>query len=109
MIGVCESLVYAARAGLDAVKLIEAIRPGAAGCWTLDNLAPRINRDDFELGFMVEHFIKDLDIALREAQHMGLKLPGLELALELYRQVQQMGHGRAGTQALIHVLRALSV
>jgi 3-hydroxyisobutyrate dehydrogenase len=58
---------------------------------------------------MVEHFIKDLDIALREAQHMGLKLPGLELALELYRQVQQMGHGRAGTQALIHVLQALSV
>lgn len=107
MIGVCEALVYAARAGLDPEKLVEAIRPGAAGCWTLDNLAPRINRDDFEPGFMVEHFIKDLDIALSEAQHMGLKLPGLELALELYRQVRQMGHGRSGTQALIHVLQSL--
>jgi 3-hydroxyisobutyrate dehydrogenase len=107
MIGVCESLVYAARAGLDAVKLIEAIRPGAAGCWTLDNLAPRINRDDFEPGFMVEHFVKDLDIALREALNMGLKLPGLELALDLYRRLQQTGHSRSGTQALIHVLRSL--
>ncbi len=109
MIGVCEALVYAARAGLDCEKLVEAIRPGAAGCWTLDNLAPRINRDDYEPGFMVEHFIKDLDIALNEARGMGLKLPGLELALALYRQLQQMGHGRSGTQALIHVLRSLPV
>ena len=107
MIGVCEALVYAARAGLDCEKLVEAIRPGAAGCLTLDNLAPRINREDFEPGFMVEHFIKDLDIALREALNMGLKLPGLELALELDRQLRQLGHGSSGTQALMHVLRAL--
>jgi 3-hydroxyisobutyrate dehydrogenase len=106
MIGVCEALVYASRAGLDCEKLVEAIRPGAAGCWTLENLAPRINRNDYAPGFMAEHFVKDLGIALREAQHLGLKLPGLELALELYRQLLQMGHGRSGTQALIHVLRS---
>jgi len=107
MIGVREALVYAARAGLDCEELVEAIRPGAAGCWTLDNLAPRINRDDYAPGFMVEHFVKDLGIALDEAYRMGLKLPGLELAFDLYRQVRHSGYGRSGTQALVHVLRAM--
>ena len=76
MIGVCEALVYANNAGLDCEKMIAAIRQGAAGCWALDNLAPRIITRDFTPGFMIEHFIKDLGIAVRETEMMGVKLPG---------------------------------
>ncbi len=104
MIGVCEALVYAARAGVDAEALVAAISGGAAGCWTLDNLAPRINRGDFAPGFMVDHFLKDLGIALGEAEALQLDLPGLQLAQRLYSKVSQLGHGRSGTQALIHAL-----
>ena len=106
MIGVCEALVYAARSGLDCERLVNAIRPGAAGCWTLENLAPRINKNDFAPGFMVDHFVKDLGIALAEAENLGLTLPGLSLALALYKKVQQLGHGESGTQALVHALQA---
>lgn len=105
MIGVCEALVYAVHAGVDAEELVTAISKGAAGCWTLDNLAPRINRRDFAPGFMVDHFVKDLGIALSEALNLGLQLPGLSLAYDLYQRVQMLGHGRSGTQALIHALR----
>lgn len=104
MIGVCEALVYAARAGLDCEQLVAAIRPGAAACWSLDNLAPRINRHDYAPGFMVEHFLKDLGIALAEAEALGLHLPGLTLAQALYQKVQQLGHGQSGTQALVLAL-----
>lgn len=104
MIGVCEALVYAKKAGLDCATLIAAIRPGAAGCWTLDNLAPRIVKQDFSPGFMVDHFIKDLAIAVSEAEIMGLNLPGLELAKSLYEKVRDIGHGRSGTQALLLAL-----
>lgn len=107
MIGVCEALVYAARAGLDADRMVEVVSKGAAACWTLDNLAPRIINNDFAPGFMVDHFIKDLGIALREAENMQLNLPGLQLAHQLYRKVSQAGHGRSGTQALIHALGAM--
>lgn len=104
MIGVCEALVYAKKTGLDCATLIAAIRPGAAGCWTLDNLAPRIIKQDFSPGFMVENFIKDLGIAVREAEMLGLNLPGLTLAKSLYEQVRELGHGRSGTQALLLAL-----
>ncbi len=107
MIGVCEALVYAARAGMDADRMVEVVSKGAAACWTLDNLAPRIINKDFAPGFMVDHFIKDLGIALREAENMQLDLPGLKLAHQLYRKVSQAGHGRSGTQALIHALGAM--
>lgn len=83
-------------------------RPGAVGCWTLDNLAPRINREDSAPGFMVDHFVKDLGIALSEAEQFGLRLPGLQLAQRLYRQLQAPGHGQSGTQALVLALRAQS-
>ena len=106
MIGVCEALVYAKNAGLNSEKLISAIRPGAAGCWSLDNLAPRIIKNDFTPGFMVEHFIKDLGIALKEAEAMDLQLPGLTLARTLYVKVRDLGHGRSGTQALLLALDA---
>jgi 3-hydroxyisobutyrate dehydrogenase len=107
MIGVCEALVYAAGAGVDLEKLVAVISKGAAGCWTLDNLAPRIIRGDDAPGFMVDHFVKDLGIALGECEQMGIKLPGLELANQLYRQLQAIGHGESGTQALIHAIRQL--
>jgi 3-hydroxyisobutyrate dehydrogenase len=105
MIGVCESLVYAQQAGLDCEMLVAAISRGAAGCWSLDNLAPRINKQDFSPGFMVDHFIKDLGIALREAETMGLNLPGLSLAKSLYEKVSDMGLGQNGTQALLLALK----
>ncbi len=108
MIGVCEALVYAARAGVDLEKLVAVISKGAAGCWTLDNLAPRIISGDDAPGFMIDHFVKDLGIALSECEQMGIKLPGLELASSLYRQLQETGHGRSGTQALVHAIRQLS-
>lgn len=109
MIGVCEALVYAKKAGLDCEALIAAIRPGAAGCWTLDNLAPRILSDDYAPGFMVEHFIKDLSIALDEVKMMGVQLPGLTLAASLYEKLDTMGHGKSGTQALLLALEADSM
>jgi len=108
MIGVCEALLYASKAGLDCNQLIVAIRPGAAACWTLDNLAPRIIKGDDAPGFMVDHFLKDLGIAVQESQALQLDLPGLKLAHELYLETQKIGHGQSGTQALIHALKKLS-
>lgn len=100
MIGVCESLVYGYKAGLDLPTMLKSITKGAAGCWTLDNLAPRILKRDFTPGFYIDHFIKDMGIALEEAAHMDLALPGLALVHQLYRSVKAQGHGLCGTQAL---------
>lgn len=108
MVGVCEALVYAEKSGLDCEQLIAAIRPGAAGCWALDNLAPRIIQDDYAPGFMVDHFVKDLGIALKQAESMSLNLPGLILAKKLYEKTQSIGHGQSGTQALIMAIRHLN-
>jgi 3-hydroxyisobutyrate dehydrogenase len=88
--------------------MLESIRGGAAACWTLDNLAPKIIQRNFEPGFFVEHFIKDMGIALEEARRMGLTLPGLALAHELYLTVAALGHGRSGTHALILALEQIS-
>ena len=108
MIGVCESLLYGAKAGLDLGTMLQSVRPGAAGCWTLDNLAPRILQRNFAPGFMVDHFIKDMEIALAEADHMNLGLPGLKLVQELYRALQAQGHGKSGTHALYLALESKS-
>lgn len=108
MIGVCETLLYGQRAGLDLSTLLQAIRGGAASCWTLDHLAPRILRRDFAPGFLVEHFIKDLEMALEEAGRMRLWLPGLALAHQLYLAVRAQGHERRGTQALFMALEQLA-
>jgi 3-hydroxyisobutyrate dehydrogenase len=108
MVGVCESLVYGYKAGLSLEALVECIRGGAAACWALDNLAPRVIKRDFAPGFFVEHFIKDMGIALAEAERMGIALPGLALVHQLYLAVRAQGHGRAGTQALVLGLEALS-
>lgn len=100
MLGVCEGLLYAERAGLDPTKVIESVGSGAAGSWSINNLGPRIIRGDFEPGFFVEHFIKDLSIALEEAERMGLELPALALAKRSYEALAALGHGRRGTQAI---------
>ncbi len=108
MIGVCESLVYGYRAGLDLEKVLESISGGAAGCWSLTNLAPRILKRNFDPGFFVEHFIKDMGIALEEARRMNLCLPGLALVHQLYLSVAANGGGRSGTQALMLALESMS-
>ncbi len=108
MVGVCESLLYGYKAGLDLNRMLDSIRGGAAACWTLDNLAPRILQRNFDPGFFVEHFIKDMGIALEEAKRMGLVLPGLTLVHQLYQTVQTLGHGRSGTHALMLALEALA-
>ncbi len=108
MIGVCESLLYAVRAGLDPEKVLRSISRGAASCWALDNLMPRMMRRDFAPGFYVEHFIKDMGIALKEAERMNLSLPGLALVHQLYVAVKAQGHGRKGTQALLLALECLA-
>ncbi|WP_411844620.1 NAD(P)-dependent oxidoreductase [Roseibacillus persicicus] len=108
MVGVCEALLYASRAGLDLETVLQSVSSGAAGSWALSNLGPRIIAQNFEPGFYVEHFIKDMGIALAEAERMEIKLPGLQLASELYRKLQEMGHGRKGTQALQLALAEMS-
>lgn len=108
MIGACEALLYARKAGLDLNEVLRSIGSGAAGCWTLDNLAPRIIARNFDPGFFVEHFIKDMEIALEEAARMELSLPGLALVNQLYRAVKANGKGHCGTHALILALEMMS-
>ncbi len=108
MVGVCEALLYAYKAGLDLEKVLEAVGGGAAGSWSLSNYAPRILRGDYAPGFMVEHFIKDMEITLAEARRMNLALPGLALAHELYLALRAQGGGRDGTQSLIRALARIS-
>ncbi len=108
MCGVSEALVYGAKAGLDTEKMVQTISKGAAGCWTLDNLAPRVLKGDLEPGFMVEHFIKDMKIALDEAEKMNLVLPSLALTKQLYQAIKAQGMGRNGTQALVKAIEVLS-
>jgi 3-hydroxyisobutyrate dehydrogenase len=108
MMGVCEGLLYAQRAGLDATRVIESVGSGAAGSWAINNLGPRIVKGDFNPGFYVEHFIKDLGIALEEASRMQIALPGLGLAKQLYEMVRAQGHGRMGTQVLFMALERMN-
>jgi 3-hydroxyisobutyrate dehydrogenase len=100
MVGVCEALLYAYRAGLDLETVLQSVAGGAAGSWSLSNLGPRIIANSFAPGFLVEHFIKDMGIALTEAQVMQLKLPGLALAEQLYLSLAAQGYAKSGTHAL---------
>jgi 3-hydroxyisobutyrate dehydrogenase len=108
MIGVCEALLYANQAGLDLKTVMQSVESGAAGSWSLTNLGARIIDNNFDPGFFVEHFIKDMGIALAEANRMGLALPGLALAKQLYISLQAQGHGRDGTHALQLALASMS-
>ena len=108
MIGVCEALLYAYKAGLDSETVLKSVSVGAAGSKSLEVLGPRILARNFEPGFYVEHFIKDMGIALKEAERMNLCLPGLALAKQLYEAVRAQGYGRKGTHALMLALEQIS-
>jgi 3-hydroxyisobutyrate dehydrogenase len=108
MIGVCEALLYAYRAGLDLNTVMKSVASGAAGSWSLSNLGPRIIENNFDPGFFVEHFIKDMEIALGEARRLKLSLPGLALAHQFYVALAAQGGERDGTQALQLALARMS-
>lgn len=108
MIAVCEGLLYGYKAGLDLETVFKSVSTGAAGSKALEVLGPRIMAGNFEPGFYVEHFIKDMGIALAEARRMNLCLPGLALASQLYNAVVAQGYGRKGTQALMLALKSMS-
>jgi len=104
VIGVSEAMVYAKRAGLDAETVLKSISAGAAGSWSLSNLAPRMIKGDFEPGFYVKHFVKDMNIALNEAKEMGLNTPGLQLSKYLYDELVEECKENKGTQVLYELL-----
>ncbi|QCR31624.1 NAD(P)-dependent oxidoreductase [Lysinibacillus sp. SGAir0095] len=101
MIGVCESISYALNAGLDIEKVLQSISAGAAGSWSLSNLGPRMIKGDLEPGFYLKHFLKDMKIAIEEAEKMNLNLPGVKLSIDLYNTLLEKGYGDKGTQSLI--------
>ena len=100
MVGVCEALAYAKRAGLDPETVLASIGQGAAGSWSLNNLGPRMIHQDFAPGFYVKHFIKDMTIAADSARSLDLETPGLDLAKKLYHRLAEKGCDSDGTQAL---------
>jgi 3-hydroxyisobutyrate dehydrogenase len=108
MIGVCEALLYGYKAGLDLEMVMKSVSTGAAGSWSLSNLGPRIMANNFDPGFFVEHFLKDMGIALAESRKMGLSMPGLALAEQLYQSVKANGHGKDGTHALMLALAQMA-
>jgi 3-hydroxyisobutyrate dehydrogenase len=108
MIGVCEALLYGYKAGLDLEKVLESVASGAAGSWSLSNYGPQMIANNFDPGFFVAHFIKDMGIALEEARRMELSLPGLALAEQLYQAVAAQGHARKGTHSLMLALAQMS-
>lgn len=108
MVAMCEGILYAYKAGLDVETVLKSVSVGAAGSKSLDIYGPRLLARNFEPGFYVEHFLKDLGIALAEAEKMNLCLPGLALTKQLYEAVRAQGYGRKGTQALLLALEAIS-
>jgi 3-hydroxyisobutyrate dehydrogenase len=108
IIGVCESLLYAYKAGLDLDTMLSSVAKGAAQCWILDNLAPKMVKRNFDPGFFVEHFEKDLGIALDECKRMGIGMPGLGLVRQFYVALKSQGHGRLGYHSLLLALEQLS-
>ena len=104
MVGLCEALAYSKAAGLDLETMVDTISKGAAGCFSLDSYAPRIIKGDYAPGFIVEHFVKDMKIAIEESHRMGLKLKGLELVEAMYEELCAKGYGKCGTQALVKVI-----
>jgi 3-hydroxyisobutyrate dehydrogenase len=108
MVAMSEGLAYAHRVGLDVEQVLSSVASGAASSWSLTNLAPRVVAGDFAPGFLVDHLVKDLGIALAEARRARLALPGLALANQLYVALQAQDRGRDGTQALVHALASLS-
>ena len=102
MLGMAEALSYARRSGLDPERVLQSVGGGAAASWSLANLAPRVLKSDFAPGFFIEHFLKDLRIALNEAHSLGLQLPCAAAAARTYEALAEAGHARSGTQAVVH-------
>ncbi|CDG25628.1 MULTISPECIES: NAD(P)-dependent oxidoreductase [Bacillus amyloliquefaciens group] len=100
MVGVAEAMAYAEKSGLNPEQVLKSITTGAAGSWSLSNLAPRMLKGDFAPGFYVKHFIKDMGIALEEAELMGEEMPGLTLAKSLYDKLSAQGEENSGTQSI---------
>ncbi len=107
MIGLCEALIYAEKAGLQPNKVLDSISTGAAGSWSLDNYAPRMIEGDFAPGFAIKHYIKDMKIALESAQEMKMDTPGLSLALEMYEKLAAMGEDESGIHGLLKFYESL--
>ena len=108
MVGMVESMLYAERAGLDVSQVINLIGKGAAGCWSINQLGPRILKGDWKPGFYIKHFLKDMRIALDDSEKMGLKLEGLALAQRFYSMTEGYNFEKDGTQALMKILRSLN-
>ncbi|MEJ2038438.1 MAG: NAD(P)-dependent oxidoreductase [Desulfosarcinaceae bacterium] len=108
MIGCVESLLYARKAGLSPDAVIDIIGKGAASSWTINNLGRRIAGQDYNPGFYIKHFVKDMGIALDEAQRMQLCLPGLAMVQQFYLAALSQGHGQLGTQGLYRILAQLN-
>lgn len=108
MIGVCEAIAFARDGGLDPETVLQSVSGGAAASWALSNLAPRMLKGDYEPGFYVEHFVKDLGLVLAECERLQIELPGVKVAAELYRQLESEGFGRKGTQAAIELVQRRS-
>jgi 3-hydroxyisobutyrate dehydrogenase/2-hydroxy-3-oxopropionate reductase len=99
--GVCEAMTYAKKVGLDVQLMLDSISKGAAGSWQMTNMAPRILNNDFDPGFFIKHYIKDMNIATSEAKDVFLNLDVLEDVLKMYKRLEEDGLGDLGTQALI--------
>tara|TARA_B100000035_G_C20811137_1_gene469929 strand:- start:90 stop:713 length:624 start_codon:yes stop_codon:yes gene_type:complete len=108
MVGLVESMIYAERAGLEVSKVIDLIGKGAAGCWSINQLGPRILKGDWKPGFYIKHFLKDMRIAIEDSERMGLELKGLALAKKFYSMSEAYDFEKDGTQALMKILRSLN-
>lgn len=96
-----EAIHYARINGLSDEKMIQVISKGAAGSWQLDNTAPRVLQKDYEPGFFIKHFIKDMNIIKMVMQEHHEALPMLDTVCGLYEELQKEGYENDGTQALI--------
>ena len=101
ILGVVEALVYAKHANLDVKNVLKSISTGAAASWQLQHNAPKILEKDYNPGFFIKHFVKDIYIAQEEARNVAINLPGLDLVESLYSSLIENGYGNLGTQALI--------
>jgi 3-hydroxyisobutyrate dehydrogenase len=108
MIGTVESLLYGYKAGLDCDEVIDIIGKGAAASWSINNLGRRIVKKNFDPGFFIKHFVKDMGIALKEAHRMNLSLPGLALANQFYVSAMALGFENLGTHALYKVFETMN-
>ena len=108
MLGVVESLLYGYKAGLDLDDVIDVIGKGAASSWSINIMGRRIVKGNFDPGFFIKHFVKDMGIALAEAKRMNLSLPGLSLAQQFYIAAMGIGWEDLGTQGLYKVFERMN-